>query len=107
MRIEVGLRNERRSAARPCSNPQSEIRIPQSARLAPPRARLHDRGKIKGWLRVSEAMEGSVHVSETPAGRPACPVCSREAGEGLRPFGQLPDGLRELISANAPAGVQA
>jgi serine protease AprX len=52
-------------------------------------------------------MEGSVHVSETPAGRPACPVCRREAGEGVTPFGQLSEELRRLISANAPDGVQA
>ncbi len=52
-------------------------------------------------------MEGSVHVSEVPAGSPACPVCSREAGEGLAPFEGLPNDLKELISANAPAGVQS
>lgn len=45
--------------------------------------------------------------SEVPAGRPACPVCRREAGEGLTPFDQLPGELREMISANAPDGVQA
>jgi serine protease AprX len=52
-------------------------------------------------------MEESVHVSEVPAGRPACPVCWREAGEGLAPFEGLPGELKELISANAPEGVQA
>jgi serine protease AprX len=52
-------------------------------------------------------MEESAHVSEVPAGRPACPVCWREAGEGLTPFEHLPGELQELISANAPAGVQA
>ncbi|HWS87504.1 MAG TPA: S8 family serine peptidase [Pyrinomonadaceae bacterium] len=52
-------------------------------------------------------MEGSAHVSEVPAGRPACPVCWREAGEGLVPFEQVPGGLKELIAANAPEGVQA
>ncbi|HEX8336554.1 MAG TPA: S8 family serine peptidase, partial [Pyrinomonadaceae bacterium] len=46
-------------------------------------------------------------MSETPAGRPACPVCRREAGEGVSPFGQLPEELRSLITANAPGGVQA
>jgi serine protease AprX len=51
--------------------------------------------------------EGSAHVSEVPAGRPACPVCRREAGDGLLPFDQLPEELKELISANAPEGVQA
>jgi serine protease AprX len=52
-------------------------------------------------------MEESAHVSEVPAGRPACPVCWREAGEGLAPFEGLPGELKELISANAPEGVQA
>src|SRR5215210_6674053 len=51
--------------------------------------------------------EGPAHVSEVPAGRPACPVCRREAGDGLMPFDQLPDELKQLISANAPEGVQA
>src|SRR5215207_9382883 len=52
-------------------------------------------------------MEESAHVSEVPAGRHACPVCRREAGEGVTPFEQLPEELRRLISANAPEGVQA
>jgi serine protease AprX len=52
-------------------------------------------------------MEGSAHVSEAPAGRPACPVCWRVAGEGLVPFEQVPGELKEMISANAPQGVQA
>jgi serine protease AprX len=56
---------------------------------------------------VSETLEGSVHVSDVPAGRPACPVCWREAHEGLTPFEHLTGELKELISANAPQGVQA
>jgi serine protease AprX len=52
-------------------------------------------------------MEESVHVSEVPAGRPGCPVCWREVGEGLTPFEALPGELKELIAANAPAGVEA
>ncbi|MFL6333032.1 MAG: S8 family serine peptidase [Pyrinomonadaceae bacterium] len=52
-------------------------------------------------------MEESVHVSEVPAGRPGCPVCWREVGEGLTPFETLPGELKELIAANAPAGVEA
>ncbi len=52
-------------------------------------------------------MEGSVHVSESPAGRNACPVCWREAGDGLTPFEHLSNELKELIAANGPAGVQA
>jgi serine protease AprX len=56
---------------------------------------------------VSETLQESAHVSEVPAGRPACPVCRREAGEGLTPFEQLPEELRRLITANAPEGVQA
>ena len=56
---------------------------------------------------MSETTEESVHVSEAPAGRPACPVCGRAANEGLTPFDQLPGELKKLISANAPEGVQA
>jgi serine protease AprX len=58
---------------------------------------------------VSETISAGepAHASEVPAGRPACPVCRREAGEGLAPFAGLPEELRRLISANAPEGVQA
>jgi len=42
--------------------------------------------------------------SDVPAGRPACPVCGRESGEGLAPFEHLPEELKRLVSANAPAG---
>src|SRR5438105_3023776 len=42
-----------------------------------------------------------------PAGRPACPVCGREAAEGLAPFEQLPDELRRMVAANAPGEVAA
>ena len=42
--------------------------------------------------------------SEMPAGRPACPVCGREAPDGLAPFDQLPDELRRMIAANTPRG---
>ena len=56
---------------------------------------------------MSETLEGSAHVSEVPAGRPACPVCWREAGEGLTPFEHVSGELKELISANAPEGVRA
>jgi serine protease AprX len=52
-------------------------------------------------------IEESAHGAEVPAGRPACPVCWREAGEGLTPFGGLPEELQRLISANAPEGVAA
>ncbi|HEX8190905.1 MAG TPA: S8 family serine peptidase [Pyrinomonadaceae bacterium] len=52
-------------------------------------------------------MEGPVHVSEVPAGRPACPVCRREAGDGLMPFEHLPGEMKELVAANAPEGVRA
>jgi serine protease AprX len=51
--------------------------------------------------------EESAQHSEVAAGLPVCPVCWREAGEGLMPFEHLPDGLKQLIAANAPGGVQA
>ncbi|MDT7807121.1 MAG: serine protease AprX [Acidobacteriota bacterium] len=49
--------------------------------------------------------EQSAQVAEVPAGRSACPVCWREAGEGLADVEQLPDELKRLIAANAPEGV--
>ncbi len=52
-------------------------------------------------------IEEPAHASDVPAGRPGCPVCSREAGEGMTPFDALPEELRRLISANAPEGVTA
>src|SRR5919205_541054 len=77
--------------------------------LASARARLHDRRKKQGVeSTVSEMIsaEASEHTSEVPAGRPVCPVCWREAGEGLAPFEQLPEELKRLIAANAPEGVR-
>jgi serine protease AprX len=55
---------------------------------------------------ISPAEESEQHT-EVPAGRPVCPVCWREASDGLAPFEQLPDELKRLIAANAPEGVQA
>ncbi|MET0621427.1 MAG: S8 family serine peptidase [Pyrinomonadaceae bacterium] len=52
-------------------------------------------------------IEEPAHASDVPAGRPTCPVCWREAGEGLSPFDQLPEELRRLVKANAPEGVAA
>ncbi|HEX8686076.1 MAG TPA: S8 family serine peptidase, partial [Pyrinomonadaceae bacterium] len=51
-------------------------------------------------------VEGPAHASDVPAGRAACPVCWRDAGEGLAPFEQLPDELKQLISANAPGALR-
>jgi serine protease AprX len=51
-------------------------------------------------------VEESAQGSEVPAGLPVCPVCWREASEGLAPFEQLPDELKQLIAANAPEGVR-
>ncbi len=42
--------------------------------------------------------------ADTSAGRPVCPVCGREAVDGLVSFHQLPEDLRGLIAANAPGG---
>ncbi|MGB7924524.1 MAG: S8 family serine peptidase [Pyrinomonadaceae bacterium] len=51
------------------------------------------------------SLEPSVLHSDKPAGRPVCPVCGREAPDGLAPLGALSDELRVIIAANAPAGV--
>lgn len=44
--------------------------------------------------------------SDQAAGRPVCPVCGREAPDGLVPFDNLSESLRVIISANAPAVAQ-
>ncbi|MDT5122052.1 MAG: serine protease AprX [Acidobacteriota bacterium] len=43
--------------------------------------------------------------SDQAAGKPVCPVCGREAPDGLVPFDSLPDSLKVIVAANAPAGV--
>jgi serine protease AprX len=53
---------------------------------------------------VSETISAAPPHSDVPAGRPACPVCGRESGEGLAPFEHLPEELRRLITPNAPGG---
>src|SRR5437588_420766 len=52
-------------------------------------------------------VEASAQRSDVTAGAPACPVCSREAREGLAPFDQLPDELKRLVAANSPGEVAA
>lgn len=51
------------------------------------------------------SLEPSVLHSDKPAGRPVCPVCGREAPDGLAPFGALSDDLKVIVAANAPSGV--
>lgn len=53
---------------------------------------------------MSETITAAPQHSEVPAGRPACPVCGRESGEGLAPFEHLPEELRRLVTPNAPSG---
>ncbi|HZI19330.1 MAG TPA: S8 family serine peptidase [Pyrinomonadaceae bacterium] len=40
--------------------------------------------------------------SNFTAGLPACPVCGREAGEGLVPFDHLSEDIKRLAAANSP-----
>jgi serine protease AprX len=58
---------------------------------------------------VSEtiSVEAEGQRAEVAAGREVCPVCGREAAEGLAPFEQLPDELKRMIAANAPGEVAA
>jgi serine protease AprX len=51
------------------------------------------------------SLEPSVLHSDRPAGQPVCPVCGREAPDGLAPLGALSNDLRVIVAANAPAGV--
>jgi serine protease AprX len=39
-----------------------------------------------------------------PAGRAVCPVCGREAADGLVPFDHLSEEIKRLVTANAPGG---
>jgi serine protease AprX len=67
-------------------------------------------GKIQGGEFIMSEMisaEPSAQRSEVTAGVTACPVCGREAGEGLTPFEQLPDELKRMVAANAPGEVGA
>jgi serine protease AprX len=43
--------------------------------------------------------------SNLAAGKPVCPVCGREAPDGLAPFDALSDELKIIVAANAPAGI--
>jgi serine protease AprX len=48
--------------------------------------------------------EPSILHSDKAAGKPICPVCGREAADGLVPFVSIPESLQIIIAANAPAG---
>jgi serine protease AprX len=50
--------------------------------------------------------EPTILHSDKAAGRPICPVCGREAPDGLVPFVSLPESLQVIVAANAPAGAQ-
>ena len=43
--------------------------------------------------------------SDLAAGKPVCPVCGREAPDGLARFNALSDELKVIIAANVPNGV--
>lgn len=48
--------------------------------------------------------EPPVLHSDRAAGKPICPVCGREAPDGMAPFASLPENLQVIVAANAPAG---
>jgi serine protease AprX len=50
------------------------------------------------------SVEPTIQHSNLPAGKPVCPVCGREAADGLTAFTDLGEELRGLIAANAPGG---
>src|SRR5205085_3438980 len=56
-------------------------------------------------LRMAEqiTIQPTIH-SDMPAGKPVCPVCGREAADGLVAFTDLTEELRGLVAANAPGG---
>ena len=50
------------------------------------------------------SIEPTIQHADVPAGKPVCPVCGREAPDGLVSFNDLPEDLRGLVAANAPPG---
>jgi serine protease AprX len=50
------------------------------------------------------SLEPATLHSDKAAGRPICPVCGREAPDGLAPFDVLSDELKIIIAANSPSG---
>ncbi|HEX8492962.1 MAG TPA: S8 family serine peptidase [Pyrinomonadaceae bacterium] len=51
------------------------------------------------------SLEPTTLHSDKAACKPVCPVCGREAPDGLAPFHMLSDELKVIVAANAPAGV--
>lgn len=49
------------------------------------------------------SLEPTTMQSDKAAGQSVCPVCGREAADGLIPFGALGEELQQIVSANAPA----
>jgi serine protease AprX len=50
------------------------------------------------------SLEPTTLHSNRAAGNPICPVCGREAPDGLAPFDALSEELKIIIAANAPSG---
>ncbi len=50
------------------------------------------------------SLEPTTLHSDKAAGRRVCPVCGREAPDGLIPFDALSEDLQKIVAANAPAG---
>ncbi|HYJ47361.1 MAG TPA: S8 family serine peptidase [Pyrinomonadaceae bacterium] len=49
--------------------------------------------------------EAAAIHSDQVSGQTVCPVCGREAAEGLASFDNLPDSLKVIVAANAPPHV--
>jgi serine protease AprX len=49
--------------------------------------------------------EATMLHSDQAAGQPVCPVCGREAPNGLVSFDKLSDSLKVIVAANAPPGI--
>lgn len=50
------------------------------------------------------SVEPAVIHSDKAAGKPICPVCGREAADGLASFEALSEELQKIVAANAPHG---
>jgi hypothetical protein len=62
--------------------------------------------KNKGCKMADEiiSLEPATLHSDKAAGKPVCPVCGREAADGLVSFVRLSESLQRIVAANAPAG---
>jgi serine protease AprX len=68
------------------------------------RLKTTERGYKGVMAEETISLEPTTLHSNLAAGKPVCPVCGREAPDGLVPLAALSEELRVIVTANAPAG---